>query len=45
MARMRTLEPQLEQVGVSQGMDSTVLEVPHKLQVKVIINKGRHGTG
>jgi hypothetical protein len=34
MARIRTLEPQLEQVGVSQGIASTVLEVPHRLQVK-----------
>jgi hypothetical protein len=37
MARIRTLEPQLEQVGVSQGIASTVFEVPHRLQVKVII--------
>jgi hypothetical protein len=37
MARIRTLDPQLEQVGVSHGIVSTVFEALHRLQVKVVI--------
>jgi hypothetical protein len=41
---MRTLDPQPVQVDVSHGNASAVFEVPHKLQVKVIIKLGRHRT-